>query len=127
MDPLCPIVVLLHSSINGVSVNSVDEGETLMTPLIKYLANEELPSGKNKARVLRIRAVHYTFEFRQLYKRGYSIPLLKCITFECGLYIMQEIHEGICGNDSGPRSLFHKVILQGYYWPSMLKDVEAYV
>ncbi|KAL5573637.1 hypothetical protein UlMin_023234 [Ulmus minor] len=25
---------------------------------------------------------------------------------------MQEIHEGVCSNHSGPRSLFHKVILQ---------------
>ena len=40
---------------------------------------------------------------------------------------MQEIHEGVCGNHSGPRSLFHKVILQGYYWPTIKSDAEAYV
>ena len=110
-----------------MSVNSVEEGETWMTPIINYLVTRELPLDKNEAQKLRRRSVHYAFKFGQLYKRGYSIPLLKCVTPERGLYVMQEIHEGVCGNYSGPRSLFHKVILKGYYWLSIKSDAEAYV
>ena len=40
---------------------------------------------------------------------------------------MREVHEGICGNHSGARSLVHKLIRAGYYWPTMLKDTQAYV
>ena len=40
---------------------------------------------------------------------------------------MREIHEGICGNHSRARSLVHKLTQAGYYWPTMLKDVGAYV
>ena len=40
---------------------------------------------------------------------------------------MREVHEGICGNHSGARSLVHKLIRAGYYWPTMLKDAQAYV
>ena len=40
---------------------------------------------------------------------------------------MQEIHEGICGNNVGQRSLLHKVTWQGYYWPNMVKDAGQYV
>lgn len=98
-----------------------------MTPIINYLVNGVLPDDKNEARTLRRRAAHYAYKFGQLYKRGFSVPLLKCVTPERGLYIMQEIHEGIFGNHSGPRTLFHKVILQGYYWPDMMKHAKAYV
>ena len=40
---------------------------------------------------------------------------------------MREVHEGICGNHSRARSLVHKLIQVGYYWPTMLKDDQAYV
>ena len=42
-------------------------------------------------------------------------------------YMMREVHEGICGNYSGTQSLVHKLIRAGYYWPTMLKDAQAYV
>ena len=105
----------------------MEEGETWMTPIISSLVKEELPLEKNEARALRRRTVHYAFKFKKLYKRGFYVPPLKCVRPERDLYVMQEIHEGVCGNHSGPRTLFHKIILQDYYWPSMVKDVEAYV
>ena len=40
---------------------------------------------------------------------------------------MREVHEGIYGNHSGARSLVHKLIRAGYYWPTMQKDASAYV
>ncbi|KAL5576126.1 hypothetical protein UlMin_017825 [Ulmus minor] len=115
IDPLCPVIMLSQSSLDGASVNLVEEEETWMTLIIRYLVTGECPIDKNEARKLRRRSAHYAYKYEQLYKRGYSVPLLKCITPERGLYVMQEIHEGVCGNHSGPRSLFHKVILQGYY------------
>nr|CAN67947.1 hypothetical protein VITISV_002483 [Vitis vinifera] len=43
------------------------------------------------------------------------------------LYVLAELHEGVCGNHSGGRSLAHRAHLQGYYWPTMKKDATAYV
>ena len=40
---------------------------------------------------------------------------------------MREVHEGICGNHSGLRSLVHKLVQAGYYWPTMQADAKAYV
>ncbi|KAL5549671.1 hypothetical protein UlMin_004902 [Ulmus minor] len=71
-----------------------------MTPIIRYLVTGELPIDKNEARKLRRRSAHYAYKYEQLYKKGYSVPLLKCITPERGLYVMQEIHEGVCRNHS---------------------------
>ena len=36
--------------------------------------------------------------------------------------MLREVHEGICGNHIGARALAGKVLRQGYYWPTMLKD-----
>ena len=62
-----------------------------------------------------------------LYKRGLSHPYLRCLVLEKKEYVMREVHEGICGNHSGARSLVHKLIRAGYYWPTMQKDAQAYV
>uniref|UniRef100_A0A2N9GA36 Integrase catalytic domain-containing protein n=1 Tax=Fagus sylvatica TaxID=28930 RepID=A0A2N9GA36_FAGSY len=38
-----------------------------------------------------------------------------------------EIHEGICGSHTGGRSLAHRAISQGYWWPYMQTDALKYV
>ncbi|KAI5349432.1 hypothetical protein L3X38_002319 [Prunus dulcis] len=55
-----------------------------------------------------------------------SLPYLRCLTPEEGHYVLREIHEGICGNHSGARSLAHKAIRQGYFWPSLHTDAQAF-
>ena len=42
-------------------------------------------------------------------------------------YVMKEVNGGIYGNHSGARSLVHKLIRAGYYWPTMQRDAEAYI
>ena len=42
-------------------------------------------------------------------------------------YILKEVHEGICGNHIGARTLVRKTLRQGYYWPTMLKDATELV
>ena len=62
-----------------------------------------------------------------MYKRGFSRPYLRCLGNEEADYVMREVHEGICENHSGSRSLVHKLVRVEYYWPTMQKDAEAYV
>ena len=62
-----------------------------------------------------------------LYKRGFSRPYLRCLGIEEADYVMREVHEEIYGNHLGSRSLVHKLVRAGYYWPTMQKDAEAYV
>ena len=40
---------------------------------------------------------------------------------------LYEVHDGMCGMHSGGRSLAHRAITQGYWWPYMQADAEAYV
>ena len=41
---------------------------------------------------------------------------------EEAVYVLWEIHEGICGNHLGPQSLIGKAIRAGYFWLTMQKD-----
>ena len=50
-----------------------------------------------------------------------------CLTPEQGQYVLAELHEGICKNHPGGRTLAHRAHTQGYYWPIMKSDTADYV
>ena len=86
-----------------------------MDPTIAHLKNGELPENKIEARILRLEVARYVIYYDKLYKRGYSMPLLKCVTPSAADYIMREIHEDICRNHAGGQSLTSKMLRQGCY------------
>ena len=69
-----------------------------MDPIVAYLKIGEQPKDKTEARILRLKAARYVLYDDKLYKRGYSMLLLKCATPSKVQYITREIHEGTCGN-----------------------------
>ena len=95
--------------------------------MISYLRTGLLPDGKEATRKLKFQASQFVLIKDVLYKIGFSLPYLRCLSHEETDYVMREVHEGICGNHSGARSLVHKLIRAKYYWPTMLKDAQAYV
>ena len=97
------------------------------TTIASYLKDGVLPDEKKAARKLKVRAARFILIKDVLYKRGFSCPYLRCLGNEEADYVMREIHEGIYGNHSGSRSLVHKLVRAGYYWPTMQTDAEAYV
>ena len=50
------------------------------------------------------------------------MPYLKCVDEEEVKYILEEIHQGICGDYTGPKSLVNKAIRTSYLWPTMQMD-----
>ena len=86
-----------------------------------------LPSDPKEVSKLRVRSARFTVHRGTLYKRGFSTPILKCVGKEDANYILKEVHEGICGNHIGARTLTRKTLRQGYYWPTMLKDATKLV
>ena len=98
-----------------------------MTPIISYLKDENLPEGKDEAKRLRVRSTRYVLLNDVLYKRGFSQPYLRCLSPDEANYVLREVHEGACGNHLGARSLIHKVVRAGYYWPTIQADAKAYV
>ncbi|GJR71068.1 reverse transcriptase domain-containing protein [Tanacetum coccineum] len=104
-----------------------EEGENWMTPIIKYLEEGIVPSDKNEARALRAKIGQYTMESGVLFKKGYLIPMLRCVGPLQANYVIREIHMGSCGMHVGPRAVVRKAMRQGYYWPTMHADAKTEV
>ena len=112
-----PLEIQYQPSIPKIEVLDVEVGESDLwtTPIQEYIANRTLPTDKDEARKLRYKAAQYVIYDGILYKRGFNRPLLRCVAGIRCEYIMREVHEGICGNDSGGASLAHRIRRQGYY------------
>ncbi|GFY96586.1 hypothetical protein Acr_11g0008920 [Actinidia rufa] len=127
-DRCIPLEFLAIPSIGIANqVLQAEESPTWMDEIIAYLQDGTLPKEKLQARRLQYRSARLCIFNGKLYKRSFSGPLLKCLRPEEAEYILKEIHEGICGNHSGARSLAKKTIRQGYFWPTMERDAAAYV
>ena len=72
-----------------------------MTPIINYLKTEALPTDEKEAKRLKREAQYYTIINNTLYKRGISIPLLKCVPTNNTKEVLEEVHGGMCGNHLG--------------------------
>uniref|UniRef100_A0A2N9J4R0 Uncharacterized protein n=1 Tax=Fagus sylvatica TaxID=28930 RepID=A0A2N9J4R0_FAGSY len=108
-------------------LSPINVSNSWMTPIINYLEDETLPTDPVEARKLKVRCTRFALIQGILYKRSFSLPYLRCLDKAEADYVMREVHEGICGNHSGARSLVHKLVRAGYYWPTMQKDAVSYV
>ena len=91
-------------------MQEINVEENWTTPLAAYLRSSILPDGKDATRKLKVQASRFMLIRDVLYKRGFFRPYLRCLSYDEANYIMREVHEGICGNHSGARSLVHKLI-----------------
>ncbi|XP_030936484.1 uncharacterized protein LOC115961687 [Quercus lobata] len=119
--------VQLSPLIDFGNIQEIGSESNWTTTLVSYLKNGVLLDGKEAIRKLKVQATRFVLIKDVLYKRGFSRPYLRCLGMKEADYVMKEVHEGICGNHSGSRSLVHKLVRAGYYWPTMQKDAEAYV
>ncbi|RDX88936.1 Tf2-11, partial [Mucuna pruriens] len=101
--------------------------ETWMNPIIEYLKNGKLLEDSADSLKIQKEASKYTLIEQRLYRRGFSYPLLRCVDNDEVLYIIQEVHEGICGTHIGGRALVGKIARAGYYWPTLKTDCMDYV
>uniref|UniRef100_A0A2N9I4E8 RNA-directed DNA polymerase n=1 Tax=Fagus sylvatica TaxID=28930 RepID=A0A2N9I4E8_FAGSY len=121
------IKTVQQSSLQTTEVNPIHTEISWMTPIISYLQGGTLPDDRHEARRLKVRASHFLMLQGTLYKRGFSLPYLKCLAPDEANYVMREIHEGVCGDHSGARALQRKIVRAGYYWPSMKADTYQFV
>lgn len=90
--------------------------------VVEYLKNRQLANDKKEARKIWMQSARYTLVSEILYRRGYTLPLLKCLSTTEAEYVLKEIHERVCGSHSGGRILEHKAVRAGYYWPKMNQE-----
>lgn len=96
--------------------------------IVNFKTTGQLPTDKASSRKIKMAAARYSLIDGELYRRSHTDqPLLKCVDQDEGNYVLREIHEGICGHHMGARSLAHKALRAGYYWPTVLKDAKDLV
>ncbi|XP_072054271.1 uncharacterized protein [Arachis hypogaea] len=96
--------------------------ESWTYPILQYLRDGILPPDPKEERRIKREAANYTIIAGQLYKRGFSQPLLKCVEPGDTEYILREIHEGCCGHHIGGKTLAQKITRAGYFWPTIIQD-----
>ena len=102
-------------NIEEVPTFTIQSTNSWMTPIISFLQDGHFPQNAEEAKKIKKRAARFMILNDTLYKRGFSMPYLKCVDEEEAKYVLEEIHEGICGDYAGPRSLVSKVIRTGYF------------
>ena len=66
------------------------------SPLLSYLLQGKLPSDKNEARRIIVRAARFTTVGDDLYRHTFTgEPLLRCVSPSEANYVLREIHEVI--------------------------------
>ena len=102
------------STCNTIEANQVDDQEWA-EDIIRYLRTGTLPEEPKQAHKTRVQAARFTLIGGHLYKRSFTGPYLKCLNHSEALYVLAELHEGVCGSHSGGRSLAHRAHSQGNY------------
>jgi len=62
-----------------------------------------------------------------MYKRGFTAPLLKCLSEEEAGYVMNKVHNSVCGMHTGRRTMKAWILRARYYWPAMEPDCEVMI
>ncbi|GJZ42935.1 reverse transcriptase domain-containing protein [Tanacetum coccineum] len=119
------VKVLVRRSIEEKEVLQVEtkEEESWMTPIHEYLLSGLLPEDPKESRKIRIKAPQYKLIKGSLYKKSFYTSWLRCIAPPNTNDVIKEIHEGSCGFNTEPRSMVVRITKQGYYWPSMHRDI----
>uniref|UniRef100_A0A2N9I4J6 Uncharacterized protein n=1 Tax=Fagus sylvatica TaxID=28930 RepID=A0A2N9I4J6_FAGSY len=109
-------------------INAITVGPCWMDPYVTYLKEGVLPEQKKEAEIIRRKTARFWLsKDLKLYRRSFSGPYLLCVHPDVIEDLLYEIHEGICGSHTGGRSLAHRALTQGYWWPYMQKDAVDYV
>nr|GEV91938.1 reverse transcriptase domain-containing protein [Tanacetum cinerariifolium] len=108
---------LKEKSISEVEILAVveEEGDTWMTPNLKYLEEGTLPADVKKARVIRRKSWRFAIVNGTLYKKSFLGPWLRYVGPLQDNYVMREIHEGSYSMHAGPGKVKFLIVAINYF------------
>ena len=124
------VELIVEPSINAaIGVSVVITLEPCWTdPIIDFLAEDRVLNDEKKAsRVRRVAAWYWLSANHKLYQRSFGGPYLLCLCPKKVNELLVDLHEETCGSHVGERSLAHRAMTQGFWWPQMHKDAAEYV
>ena len=96
-------------------------------PLLQRLVDGTLPPNQVEARRVACHAKTFVLLDGEMYKHSPSGILMRCITSQEGIKLLEDIHSGACGHHAAPRMLVGNAFRQGFYWPTAMSDATQIV
>ncbi|XP_023923737.1 uncharacterized protein LOC112035137 [Quercus suber] len=98
-----------------------------MDPIIAFLTKDRILDDENEASTIRRTTTQYWLSIDgKLYRRSFGGPYLLCLHPEKVAELLAELHDEVCGSHVDGRSLAHRAMTQGFWWPQMHKDAIEY-
>jgi ribonuclease HI len=95
---------------------------------IAYILEKRVPEDKVECEKIVRRSANHVVISTELYRWSASNGMLmKCILRSEGLQLLQEIHDGECGNHAASANLVGKAFRSGFYWRTALADTQDLV
>ena len=94
-----------------------------------YLKNMEAPFHltNDERRSMKLQAIRYIIVKGSLWWRKFEGILLKCIYLKELERVVTKMHSRVCGGHYIEKSIIHKVMKVGFWWPSLFKDAHVLV
>ncbi|KAM1774845.1 hypothetical protein ACFX12_044170 [Malus domestica] len=86
------VELLAALSTMATEVCNLQRGDNWITPIYRFLAHGTLPNDKVQAKQIRYKVTGYLIINDKLYKRGFNLPYLRCLTPSKAETVFQEIH-----------------------------------
>lgn len=75
-------------SIDGLQALSIQKPSNWMELIISHIRDDQLPSDSSKAKKVRVRVARFIVLNKELYKRGFLMPYLKCLNPDEATYVL---------------------------------------
>jgi len=105
LDPEAPVALEPEAMDIESEPPAPDDSPDWCYPLLQRLVDSILPSDPAEARRIARRAKSFVLLDGEMYKRSPSDILMRCITREEGVKLLEDIHSEACGHHAVPRTL----------------------
>jgi hypothetical protein len=93
-----------------------------MSPIRVYLDNQSPSDDNAEVECITRKSKMYHLIDGVLYRQGANGMMMKCISREEGIELLEDVHKGVCGSHSSWRSIISKAFRHGFYWPTAKDD-----
>ena len=76
---------------------------------------------------MKLHALRFFIISGEIWWRNMEGVLLKCVDKEQSVRILTEMHSGVCGGHYMPKTIAHKVLRVGFWWPTPFNDAHDMV
>jgi hypothetical protein len=94
-----------------------------MNSIRMFLSNQPLSDDDAKVKHITRKAKMYHLIDGVLYRQGANGMMMRCISREEDIQLLQDIHSGVYGLHSSWCSIIGKAFMHGVYWPTTKDDV----